>query len=143
MDYTEHLSALDILRRNRLVMLTATNTDGALQAQPMAAQKITDDGTVWFFLNTDSDLAKATQHKPEVNLAVAEKGSWISFSGTATLVDDKEKIDQLWSTTVADWFPQGKEDPAVALLKFQTETAKRWDSQTNNDSQTISFNTNQ
>ncbi|MDK8451444.1 pyridoxamine 5'-phosphate oxidase family protein [Corynebacterium mastitidis] len=125
MDYTEHLSALDVVRRNRLVMVTATNTDGALQTQPMVVQKITDEGTAWFFLNADSALAVAVQHTPQINVAVTEKGSWVSLAGTATITHDREKIDQLWSTSVESWFPQGKDDPSVVLLKFHAETAKR------------------
>ena len=35
-------------------------------------------------------------------------------------------IDRLWNRFVAAWFDKGKDDPKLALLRFDTEQAEIW-----------------
>ena len=49
-------------------------------------------------------------------------------SGTAELIRDREKIDELWRPEFKMWFPEGKEDPDVALLRVTLEKGEYWDS---------------
>jgi len=42
-------------------------------------------------------------------------------------VRDKASIDSHWSESMRTWFPKGKDDPEVALLKVDIDTAEYWD----------------
>jgi general stress protein 26 len=53
--------------------------------------------------------------------------TYISFSGNATLVDDRKKAAELWSPAVKAWFPKGLEDPEVFLIKVSIDRAEYWD----------------
>ena len=37
-------------------------------------------------------------------------------------------IDKLWNKQVEAWFPGGKEDPNLALLRFDIDDAEFWES---------------
>jgi len=37
-------------------------------------------------------------------------------------------IDKLWSKPVEAWFPGGKSDPSLALLRFDIDDAELWES---------------
>ena len=41
---------------------------------------------------------------------------------------DKNKMAELWTPTLKAWFPEGLEDPELALIKVEVERAEIWDS---------------
>jgi general stress protein 26 len=46
--------------------------------------------------------------------------------GKLSLDNDREAIERLWSPLVAAWFEKGKDDPKVALLRFDPSNAEIW-----------------
>ena len=50
----------------------------------------------------------------------------MSITGKAELVEDKEKLDELWSVMYNAYFEQGKEDPKVQLIKVVPHGAEYW-----------------
>ena len=42
-------------------------------------------------------------------------------------MNDRATIDRLWSPIVAQWY-QGKDDPKLALVRFNIENVKIWKS---------------
>ncbi len=49
------------------------------------------------------------------------------MSGRATVVHDDAKIDELWNTFAEAWFPEGKDDPHLALIRVDVEQAQYWE----------------
>ena len=45
----------------------------------------------------------------------------------STLEYDREKAAQLWSVWDKAWFPQGLDDPELALLRVRIEQAEYWE----------------
>jgi hypothetical protein len=41
-------------------------------------------------------------------------------------VHDRAVIDRLWNRFIAAWFKGGKDDPKLALLRFDAERAEIW-----------------
>jgi general stress protein 26 len=52
---------------------------------------------------------------------------YVSVSGRASLVRDREKIEELWNPDCEAWFPQGIDDPQLALLRVDATKAEYWD----------------
>jgi len=50
------------------------------------------------------------------------------LAGTARIDNDRAMIDKLWSKPVEAWFPGGKADPNLALLRFDIASAELWES---------------
>ena len=67
---------------------------------------------------------------PKVNVSFADPDNqhYVSITGKAQLVRDRNKIDELWRPEFKMWFPEGKEDPDIALLRVNLEKAEYWDS---------------
>jgi general stress protein 26 len=48
-----------------------------------------------------------------------------SLRGALQIVNDRATIDRLWNPVVAEWY-EGKDDPKLALVRFDVEDAKIW-----------------
>jgi general stress protein 26 len=120
--------AVDIMRSERFCMLTSVGDQGRLHAHPMTPQEVTDDGDVWFFIDTSSAHAENIRAEKRVNLAFADSSTWLSVAGHGSLRQDRDRIDELWSSTVEAWFPEGKDSPNVGLLLVESDSAEYWDS---------------
>ena len=112
----------------RFAMLT-TDDAGHLRARPMAASQTGFDGTLWFFTRASSHKVTevGADHKVGVTYADAGAQNYVSLSGTAMLVADKPSIEAHWSEAIRTWFPKGKDDPEIALLKVTIQAAEYWD----------------
>ena len=112
-----------------IAMLTTVDDDGTLRSRPMQTQDDEFDGDLWFFTGASSHKVLEVQQEARVNVSYAapDKNRYVSVSGTASLVRDKTKIDALWNPALKAWFPDGKDDPEVALLKVSVEQAEYWD----------------
>lgn len=116
----------------RIAMMTTLDENGILRSRPMATLPHAgfDDGTLWFFTRADSPKVHELQEHWRVNLSYADPGdqNYVSVSGIAQLVRDQDKIRFLWRDIMSTWFPNGPDDPEVALLKVTVDQAEYWDS---------------
>ena len=120
-----------IIKKVNIGMLTTAAHDGAMHARPMSTQNEPFDGhELWFFTSAPSGKTAEIQNDQNVNVSYANPGdnAWVSISGKATIVRDRAKIDQYWNAGVKPWFPQGKEDPSLALIRVDVDSAEYWDS---------------
>ncbi len=124
----------------RIAMLTTAEQDGTLRARPMGTQEMDANGALWFFTSADSPKVDEVQQDRNVNITYAKPDDhrWVSISGTAALVRDHAKIEELWNPLLKAWFPKGLDDPELALLKVDIREAEYWDS--NNGATVYAFN---
>ena len=118
---------VEIMRSDRFCMLTSVGDQGRLQSHPMTPQEVTEDGDVWFFIDSGSDQAGYIRAEKRVNLAFSDGSTWLSVAGHGDVRQDRAKIDELWNPVVEAWFPDGKDSPGVALLFVESDTAEYWD----------------
>jgi len=120
----------ELIKEINIAMLTTIEADGALRSRPMATQQSEFDGDLWFFLGTSSPKAQEIRNDPRVNLSYAQPDDqrYVSVSGRGELVRDPAKMKELWNPLFKAWFPDGLEDPDLALLKVNVEQAEYWDS---------------
>jgi general stress protein 26 len=113
-------------------MLTSLTEDGVLHSRPMRLQDKEFDGDLWFMTKADSGKVHEIETNPQVCVSFArpDKQDYISVSGTAELVRDRAKIEEFWSPIYISFFPDGKDDPDLALIKVSAEQAEYWDSPT-------------
>ncbi|KAA0687052.1 pyridoxamine 5'-phosphate oxidase family protein [Azospirillum sp. Vi22] len=116
----------------RICMMTTLDENGILHSRPMATLPHAgfDDGTLWFFTRADSPKVHELKTHWRVNLSYADpdKQDYVSVSGVAETVRDRDKIRFLWRDILSTWFPQGVDDPDLALLKVSVDRAEYWDS---------------
>lgn len=111
-------------------MLTTVDDDGSLRSRPMSTNgNVEFDGDVWFFTYGESHKVLEAQRRPEINVSFSnpKDQSYVSLSGTASLVRDKAKIEEMWEPQLKAWFPDGVDTPDIALLKITAHKAEYWD----------------
>ena len=120
----------ELIKDIRIAMLTTVDDDGSLRSRPMATQKAAFDGSLWFFTRASSPKVDEVENAHEVNLSYAapDSNTYVSVSGTAQLIRDPNKAKELWNPILKAWFPQGLDDPDLALLYVNVEKAEYWDS---------------
>ena len=126
----EHIAQLaELIKDVEVAMFTTTGVDGRLYSRPLGTQEVEFDGDLWFATSADSPKVAEIALNPRVNVAYASpsKNSYVSVAGTARIVDDRAKIDALWSPAMKLFFPEGKDDPNLRLIHVQAESAEYWD----------------
>jgi len=117
-----------LVKRIGVAMLTSDD-DGVLRSRPMAHAQKNFDGTLWFFTRAGSHKVSELQQDQRVCVSYAEpdRQDYVSLSGTARLVRDAAEVDARWTESARVWFPQGKDDPDLALLRVDVTQAEYWD----------------
>lgn len=122
-------------------MLTTVDEDGSLHSRPMSrSSEIDSDNTLWFFTYRNSHKVFEIEHCQQINVSFtsSDKQRYISVSGIAQLVQDHNKMQELWQPELQTWFPQGLDEADLALLKVNINKANYWDSESSFLPQTIS-----
>ncbi|QDL09879.1 general stress protein [Brasilonema octagenarum UFV-E1] len=111
-------------------MLTTVDEDGTLRSRPMSINsEVEPDGDLWFFTYASSHKVREIEQQERVNVSFSDpqKQSYVSVSGSAQLVRDRDKLQQLWKPQLKAWFPKELDEPDIALLKVSVEKAEYWD----------------
>ena len=97
--------------------------------QPMSVFEDRANNAVWFYSNKDTDLARdAGNGGAQAMLCIMTKDDEFQacLHGELSLSHDRAKIDQYWSPFVAAWFPDGKDDPGLTMIRMDLMDARVW-----------------
>ena len=131
----------EMIKEIDFAMLTTVAEDGSLHSRPMSTQRAEFDGNLWFFTRASAPKVGEIEREHQVCVSYAKPESqlYVSVSGRATVVRDRAKIEELWSPELKAWFPEGPEDPDLALLRVAVGRAEYWDSPSSAVAHAISF----
>ena len=120
-----------LIKDIRFAMFTTRHGDGHLHSRPMTTQNpsLDADESLWFFMSKKGDPVDELKADPIVNLVYADPSAdtYVSVSGSAAMIEDAAKKEQLWSKLAAAWFPGGPADPDLALVQVRIAHAHYWD----------------
>ena len=125
-----------------LCMLTTVDESDDLHSRPMSLNGDVDEqGNLWFFTSSNSHKASEIERTPNVNVSFidTDQQHYVSISGDAELVRDKQKIKELWKPVLKAWFPDGPDQADIALLKVRVKKAEYWDTPSSTIAQAVSF----
>ena len=113
------------------ICLFCTYQNNEIASRPMSTAGIDDDGTMWFFSQKDSEKNEQLRLENKVYLMYIDqdKHHYLSLTGTAEVVEDRQKVDELWNGFLKAWFEEGKDDPQISLIKVTPEEGHYWDTQ--------------
>jgi general stress protein 26 len=119
----------DFVNDIKVCMFCTKVTDVPFRTRPMTTLEVDDEGNLWFFTGKSSDKNDEIKDNDTVQLIYAKNSDahFLTITGQATLVHDKAKKDELWNPIVKAYFPGGKEDPNLALIKVKPVAAHYWD----------------
>ncbi|MDB5677224.1 pyridoxamine 5'-phosphate oxidase family protein [Sphingomonas bacterium] len=100
--------------------------DDGGHSEPLTAQLDEDQvDTLFFFIGKDNRLAAG--EAAMVQFVSKGHDFFACLAGTARVDNDFAMIDKLWNKQVEAWFPGGKDDPNLALLRFDISDAEFWE----------------
>jgi general stress protein 26 len=114
----------------RTCMFITDNRDEN-HTRPMSTIEVESNGTLWFYTDVRSIKVEEISSSKEVHLTYAHPGkeSYLDVWGNASVVTDRKQIKDKWTPIVKAWFPQGPEDPNIALLKVTPTNSYYWDAE--------------
>jgi general stress protein 26 len=94
-------------------------------AVPMTAALDQDaDGAIWFF--TGRDHAFAAGGPATATFAGKGHDLFARFTGTLSEETSRARLDEEWNTFVESYFPGGKDDPNLLMLRMDLGEAEIW-----------------
>ncbi len=95
-------------------------------AEPLTVQLDDDQvDTLFFFVAKDNRVARGGRAMAQF----MSKGHdfFACMSGTISVQNNPAMIDKLWSRQAESWFPGGRSDPNLTLIRFDIEDAELWE----------------
>jgi general stress protein 26 len=128
-------SAADIDRVWKLIeaipiaMVVTHRGDGRnLHARPMAVRPALDEGVIYFLTDADTPKADEVRRDQTVCLALADnkRQKYVSITGHAEMLDDRERVKKYWSVYDKAFWPS-KDDPSIRVLRVTPDSAEFWE----------------
>lgn len=114
-----------------IAMFTTRRPDGRLVSRPMATQARAEGADFWFATEISSEKTEELEFDPNINLSYYNNKSreFVSVSGTARVMQDRAKIEELYRPDWKAWFPGDDPkagtpaDPRIALIAVDADVA--------------------
>ena len=121
----EHLYKL--LKGFDTAMLVTQASNDDLHGRPMAIAELSEDGDTYFATSIDSTKVDEVEKAQKCLITFQSSSQYAAVQGTALIVRDRALIEKMWQETWKVWFPEGKTDPKLCLLKVDADRAEYWD----------------
>lgn len=116
----------EISHHGRTVMLGA-HVHPMRHFQPMTAICEPEEGLIWFFTRSDTDLARSIEEGKSAMMIVQDGQKFQAcVGGELTLQVDPARVEKYWNPVVAAWYPEGKADPHLTMLCLDVADAQVW-----------------
>ncbi len=113
----------------KYTMMTTRTHEDHLHACPMSTTETSIGAKeIWFIGHKPSETVSNIEKNSEINLSYVTQDdkNYLSITGKAELVEDREKLEELWSVVYNAYFEQGIEDPKIQLIKVIPHGAEYW-----------------
>ncbi len=108
--------------------MVTVNENGRMRSRPMHVAQVEEDCTCWFFTDEYSGKVETlkTDHPVVLDFSDCRGNCYLTISGRAYLVDNKEKMAELWNPVLNAWFPGGLGGHFL-MIKVAPEMAEYWE----------------
>lgn len=148
-DHKEHLAgdaALEKLREllaHFPIAFMVTVAGGQTHARPIgvAGNPAQFGGTLWFITDRRSRKVAEINDGAETTVVFQndERGTYAHMRGSATVVEDRRRLAELYTADQRTWFPEGLDDPHMTLVRFDVSDADYWDGHSSMVRRTVAY----
>ncbi len=99
-----------------------------MRARPMAVRPARDEGAIYFLTDVDTPKAHEIGRDESICLALADNKTqkYVSITGRAEIIDDRERVEKIWSIYDKAFWPD-KNDARIRILRVTPESAEFWE----------------
>jgi general stress protein 26 len=110
------------------VAMVVTREGQHMRARPMAVRPARDEGAIEFLTDVDAPKAHEIRRDETICLALADNKTqkYVSITGRAEIIDDRERVEKIWSIYDKAFWPD-KNDPRIRILRVTPESAEFWE----------------
>lgn len=116
-----------IIERFDTAMLVTTSEDDLIRARPMRIAAHRQDGELWFVSAQDSSAAEEIDGDMRAAVIMQSKGQYARLTGMASVKDDRDLLESLWSPLMRPWFPDGTGSDQIVAIRFVAMEGEYWD----------------
>jgi general stress protein 26 len=96
-------------------------------AVPMTAQLDKDaNSSIWFFTRKNHPLAALGP--ATATFESKDHDIFARISGTLAVEPSRARLEKQWNSVIEAWFPAGKDDPELLMLRLDLNRAEIWNS---------------
>ena len=109
------------------VAMLVTQTANTMHARPMAIASLDDAMGVYLVTGFNSIKVDEISASPHALLTFQSARKFASVRGEVMVLHDRPLVERMWKESWKVWFPEGKSDQNIALLKFTAHEGEYWD----------------
>jgi general stress protein 26 len=119
----------ELVKGIRICMMSTIDGNSQIHSRPMATQDEPFNGILWFLTRSTSEKIADIQQRQKVTLDYADPGNskYITLRGIASSSHDRARIKQMWNPMYKAWFPDGEDDPEIAVLRVDVAEGEYWE----------------
>ena len=117
----------DVAKSCKPALLVTRGEGGGMHARPMHVAEVRADGDAYFATGLDSAKVREIEAGPAALVAFPDGASFATLTGIARAVRDRSLTDRLYSAAWKVWFPGGRDDPNLAIIKLDASAGEYWD----------------
>ena len=123
----------ELIEDIEVAMLTTRTSDGSMVSRPLQTLKLDSNGELIFFTAAKSHKVEDLTNDSGANLAYAHPGEhrYVSVRGRARMDRDDDTIHELWTPAQKIFFPEGRDDPNLMVLRIRVRDAAYWEAADN------------
>jgi general stress protein 26 len=121
------------------VCMLGTFEEMRVHFRPMAHVDVDEMGNLWFFTSMESEKTSQINANPNVYLTYTceDDSVYLSVEGIASVSNiNRDRMKELFSPMLRAWFPEGLNDPNLALMIVHPLEIDYW---TNNENKVLTY----
>lgn len=129
----------ELIKDIRVAMMTTFPTEPTeyfCHTRPMYTQPVHPEaftGELVFVTDFGTGKVQEIAREDRVLLTYSDPSHnrHVSVLGRATTERDPTKVRELWNMMLKAWWPAGPDDPSIAIIRVQVDSAEYWDGPSN------------
>ncbi len=119
----------ELAEKIKTCMFCTNLSTSPFSTRPMGISEVDADGKFWFLSASSSNKNREIKQDEKVQLIFSDPANaqFLSVFGEADIFDDEKSIEKAWTPLAKAWFPEGKDDINVTVIKVHPFDAYYWD----------------
>jgi len=116
-----------VIAQTSVAMFVTLDDHGDHQGRPMLPLLVDNDPHIYLLTRQSSRKVTHVEARPQVGLMISAADSYFSIVGRADISRDAQLIGRLWHPSYRAWFPGGRDDREVTVLRVSVDRIDYWE----------------